>query len=141
MASNNEIEMSTLTGFDRWMARHNGPDAISRVLLVVAAILTGVGLFMRIIPIIGLALIVLLVVLWRIMSTNIIARRKEESGLLNHSGFLRPWLANPVAARAEHKMYVHVKCPTCGQKARLPRGVGKVIVTCPSCGDQYLKKG
>lgn len=141
MTSNNDIEMSTLTGFDRWMTRHNGPDAISRVLLVIAAILTGVGLFMRIIPVIGLALIVLLVVLWRILSTNIIARRREESGLLNHSGFLRPWLANPSAARMERKMYVHVKCPTCGQKARLPRGVGKVIVTCPSCGDQYLKKG
>ena len=142
MASNiNDGELATLTGFDRWMARHNGPDAISRILLIVAIILTGVGIFMQIIPVIMLALLILLVILWRTLSTNIIKRRKEESGLLSHAGFLRPWLANPSAARAERKMYIHVKCPTCGQKARLPRGVGKVIVTCPSCGDQYIKKG
>lgn len=141
MASNiNEEELATLTSFDRWMARHNGPDAISRVLLLVAIVLTSTGIYMRVIPVIMLALLVLLVALWRTLSTNIIKRRKEEAGMLSHSGFLRPWLANPGAAHAERKMYIHVKCPTCGQKARLPRGLGKVIVTCPSCGDQYIKK-
>lgn len=141
MASNNDGEMATLTSFDRWMAHHNGPDAISRLLLVLAVILTGCGLYAKLVPLIMLALIVLLVIVWRILSTNIIKRRKEESALLSHAGFLRPWLANPGAAHTEHKMYKHVKCPTCGQKARLPKGVGKVVVTCPSCGDQYIKKG
>lgn len=130
-----------LSGLDQWMVHHNGPDAISRLLLVLAAVLTCVGIFTKLIPLILLALVVLLVALWRTLSTDIIKRRKEESVVLTHSGVLRPWLANPAAAYDERKQYKHVKCPTCGQKARLPRGVGKVVVTCPSCGDQYVKKG
>jgi predicted RNA-binding Zn-ribbon protein involved in translation (DUF1610 family) len=141
MATHNDEEMATLTGFDRWMAHHNGPDAISRLLLILVVVLIACGIFLRFIPLIMIAIIVLLVILWRVLSTNIIKRRKEESALLSHMGVLRPWLANPVAAHVERKTYRHVKCPTCGQKARLPKGVGKVVVTCPSCGDQYIKKG
>ena len=141
MASQNTGTAGELTGFDRWMASHNGPDAISRVLVGLAAALTIVGILTRIIPIIVAALVVLLVVVWRMLSTNVIKRRQEESDMLRHTGVLRPWLANPAAAREERKVYRHVKCPVCGQKARLPKGVGKVVVTCPGCGEQYVKKG
>ena len=30
------------------------------------------------------------------------------------------------------------RCPTCGQSMRLPRGVGKVEVTCRSCSSHFL---
>lgn len=131
---------SEIQELDRWMSRHNGPDAISRMLIVLSVVLIVVGVATRLVPLVALTVVALLVATWRIMSTNIIGRRKEEGVVLQHAGPLRPWLANPTAAVREHKMYVHVTCPTCGQKARLPKGVGQVLVSCPACGNKYLKK-
>jgi len=33
--------------------------------------------------------------------------------------------------------YHHFVCPGCNQKLRVPRGRGKVLVTCPKCGRQF----
>lgn len=129
------------TWFERWMAGHNGPDAISRILAILSVALIVTGLLTQVAPVIIIAVIMLVVAFWRTLSTNIIQRRKEEDVVLRHSGFLRPWLANPKAAYDEHRRYVHVTCPTCGQKARLPRGVGKVLVVCPQCSTKYEDRG
>lgn len=129
-----------VTGFDRWMARHNGPDAIVRVASPLAAALLVAGIATKMFPLTIAAGILTLACLWRVLSTDIIKRRSEEASFLSHAGFMRPWLANPSAARAERKSYKHVTCPTCGQKARIPRGAGKVVVTCPGCGETYIKK-
>ena len=34
--------------------------------------------------------------------------------------------------------YYYFRCPSCGQSMRLPRGVGKVEVTCRSCSSHFL---
>ena len=35
------------------------------------------------------------------------------------------------------KEYYYFKCPTCGQSMRLPRGLGKVEITCRSCSSRF----
>ncbi|SHE41271.1 hypothetical protein [Clostridium fallax] len=40
----------------------------------------------------------------------------------------------------EKKNYKIVKCPKCGQKLRLPRGKGKIIVTCKKCSYEFKMK-
>ena len=37
----------------------------------------------------------------------------------------------------EHKVY---KCPKCKQPLRVPRGKGKILITCRSCGHKFEKK-
>lgn len=32
------------------------------------------------------------------------------------------------------------KCPACRQKIRVPRGKGRIEITCPRCGDRFIKK-
>lgn len=38
------------------------------------------------------------------------------------------------------KEYYYFKCPTCGQPMRIPRGLGKVQITCRSCASQFETK-
>ena len=37
----------------------------------------------------------------------------------------------------EHRYY---DCPRCRQQVRVPRGKGKISITCPKCGNQFIKK-
>ena len=34
----------------------------------------------------------------------------------------------------------HFRCPKCHQKVRVPRGKGKIQITCPKCGEKFIKK-
>ena len=38
---------------------------------------------------------------------------------------------------AQRKKYKIVKCPSCKQQLRLPRGKGKIVVTCKKCATKF----
>lgn len=40
----------------------------------------------------------------------------------------------------ERKQYRYLTCTQCGQKLRVPRGKGKIRVTCTKCRNQFLAK-
>ncbi|MDE1547672.1 hypothetical protein [Jeotgalibaca caeni] len=39
--------------------------------------------------------------------------------------------------RKAHRFY---KCPNCKQKVRVPKGHGKISITCPTCKTKFVKK-
>lgn len=41
------------------------------------------------------------------------------------------------AQRREYRFY---KCPDCRQKVRVPRGRGRIAITCPKCSTEFIKK-
>lgn len=42
--------------------------------------------------------------------------------------------------RQEKKIYRYFSCPQCGQSVRIPRGHGKVEITCPKCSAVFQKR-
>ncbi len=42
--------------------------------------------------------------------------------------------------RKQAKLFKFFKCPVCRQKLRVPKGKGKVEITCPNCGNKFIKK-
>ena len=38
------------------------------------------------------------------------------------------------------KQYHYYRCPQCRQKLRVPRGRGRIQISCPRCGTQFIKK-
>jgi len=41
---------------------------------------------------------------------------------------------------SQRKTHVFLKCPSCGNTLRLPKGKGKLLVTCPVCRHEFFKK-
>ena len=41
---------------------------------------------------------------------------------------------------ANRRVYHYYRCPQCRQKLRVPRGRGRIQISCPRCGTQFIKK-
>ncbi len=83
--------------------------------------------------------LILLVSIWRMLSRNIEARSKENQRFLT----LRWKLISRIKGRRkgkDRKNYLYFKCPECGQNLRVPRGKGKIEVTCPHCKKVFDKR-
>ncbi len=130
--------------FDRKMAEamrgRYGSDELNNLLNAIVLVLLIINIFAQQTWLLLIALALVVYVGWRIMSKNVEARRNENELFLDHAGRFRPWLRNPSAAFKEARTYKHAVCPVCGQKVRVPRGKGKLRVTCPKCHKKFEVK-
>ena len=120
-----------------WLRGRQGPDDLAISCTYLALILVVINIFARTSWLGWLALTLIVYAGFRIQSKNLGARAKENASFLQAIGPLRPWIQNPKAAAAERKQFKHVKCTKCGQKVRVPRGKGKLRVTCPKCHEKF----
>lgn len=120
-----------------WLRGRQGPDDLAvfsvdvAVVVLLISLLTGIGW----ISWIALALVVY--AMFRIQSRNLGARAQENEKFLKALGPARPWIQNPRAAWTELRTYKHVRCTSCRQRVRVPRGKGKLRVTCPKCKAKF----
>ena len=42
--------------------------------------------------------------------------------------------------RLKDRQHRYFDCPTCRQMVRVPRGKGKIAITCPRCREKFVKK-
>ena len=86
-----------------------------------------------------LSLILALIVVFRVMSRNYGRRRAENDAFLKVFGPVIHWFKRK-RAQARDKDHVYFKCPTCSQTLRVPRGKGKITITCRNCGTVFQEK-
>lgn len=110
----------------QWMQGRYGADALNLVLVGAGLVCS---LFGRNMVLYLCSLAFLTLALLRMFSRNIPARRRENAWLLGL--FRRP---------ADAKTHRRFRCPKCHQKVRVPRGKGKIQITCPKCGEKFIKK-
>ncbi|MBO7674417.1 MAG: zinc ribbon domain-containing protein [Atopobiaceae bacterium] len=120
-----------------WLRGRNGTDELSTCALVLAVVLVGLNILLRSFVVSVIALVLMAYAWWRMSSKNLEARENENGVFVESLGPLRPWIRNPAKAMAEARAYKHIKCPECGQRVRVPRGKGKVRITCPKCRHTY----
>jgi len=121
------------TRLAKWMVGRNGADEMSMAAVYVALLLVIINIFAKNMVLSIIALLLLAFAVWRMTSKNVAKRREENRAFATKMGPLRPWLRDPSAAFAENRNYKHLKCPECGQPMRVPRGKGRLRVTCPKC--------
>ena len=123
-----------------FMAGRYGADQLSRFLLGVVVVCLVVNLFTRWQALYLASLVVLGVCYFRMFSKNYAKRSAENQRYLEATGNVRGWFTKRRNRIAQSKDYHIYKCPSCGQKIRIPRGKGRICITCPKCGREFEKK-
>jgi DNA-directed RNA polymerase subunit RPC12/RpoP len=109
-----------------------GLDELGKTLIGITLILYVLGQFSESRIIQYLSLIAFIVFFYRFMS-----RQKYERGEENckYTRYLRSWKLK-YEYRKTAKIYM---CTKCGKMNRVPKGRGKVRITCPNCGNSIIR--
>ncbi|MBM7869896.1 DNA-directed RNA polymerase subunit RPC12/RpoP [Clostridium pascui] len=78
--------------------------------------------------------------LFRILSRDIIKRGKENMAFLqwwNKISYKFRNKSNEIKSMKTHRIF---KCPNCKLKLRVPKGKGKVTITCSRCKTKFSKR-
>ncbi len=121
----------------------NGFDALNKLLLGLAVVLwigsrfTSGGLytllFYGFLAAAGFCI-------FRCLSRNIMRRQEENRRFTGMADRFRGSSETFSNRREQYMEYKVFKCPSCGMKMRVPRGEGKIRVTCRQCGAVFEKK-
>lgn len=127
----------------QFMYGRRGTDDFSRFLLIVTMILLVLSLFFSgaaktVFWVLGLACLVYSYV--RILSRNIYKRQQENSWYLKKKSAVKRWFRSIKDRWQQRKDYRFFRCPSCHTLLRVPKGKGKLLLTCRKCGNRFERK-
>lgn len=124
----------------RFMIGRNGVDQFSRFLTYVALALIIVNMFTHNTVIWALGLAALIWSYFRILSKNTARRREENGRYLQLEYKVTNGVRNWRDRMKQRKDYAFFRCPSCKAMLRVPKGKGKIRVTCRKCGNAFERK-
>jgi DNA-directed RNA polymerase subunit RPC12/RpoP len=124
----------------QFMSGRHGLDELARFQSVLVLVLLILGMITRwnIFTLLALALMVYMY--FRVFSRNHARRYEENRKYLDFRGKrIASWnkFKKRVAQRRDYRFY---KCPSCRQEVRVPKGHGKIEITCPKCRERFIRK-
>ena len=138
--------------FRQFMYGRYGMDQLNRFLSMLSLVVLVVSMFVRK-PVLDIIVLVLLALCYfRMFSKNISKRYAENAKFLRMTSkvlgrFFRRNVYGYQKRRfdfkaywEQRKIYRFFACPGCGQKVRVPRGKGKICITCPKCRTEFIKR-
>jgi len=117
-----------------------GMDHLTMFLLFLSIILSFIASLSGIFWLTLIGYIIFGIGIYRMLSRNTAKRSME-----NYRFFM---FINPIYTRflkirgqfQDRKTHRFYKCPNCKAKLRLPKGKGKITITCPQCNTTFKKK-
>lgn len=117
----------------RFMMGRYGTDKLNTVILGTGVVIALISVFLTKAP--GLALILTTIsyglmfwAIFRCFSRNTYKRYRENRRFLM------------ILDRVKDREHKHFDCPKCHQPVRVPRGKGKIAITCPKCREKFIRK-
>ena len=120
------------TGLRQFMMGRYGNDKLNMWILGTGVIVCLISMFISV-PAANLLLTLIsygcmFTAIFRTLSRNTYKRYQENRKFL--------LLLDKIKDR-EHKYF---SCPKCRQSVRVPRGKGKIAITCPKCREKFIRK-
>ena len=119
-------------GTRRFMAGRYGTDKLNSAILWVGVGVCILSLLIRV-PLVNLLLTLLSYILmgiaiFRTLSRNTYKRYQENRKFLS------------LLQRCKDREHRYFSCPRCRQTVRVPRGKGKIAISCPKCRERFIRK-
>ena len=119
-------------GIRTFMAGRYGTDRLNMVILCAGLVASILSMMIRVQPMNlifwALSYGLMIWAIFRSLSRNTYKRYQENRKFLQLTGRLKD---------REHRYF---DCPKCRQTVRVPRGKGKISITCPRCKEKFVKK-
>ena len=128
--------------FRKFMVGRYGVDQLSNGLNLLFMLMVIVGLLSDNKMFLYLALIPMIYNYYRIFSKNF-SKRYNENRI--YTNFMAPYynfidkIKNKIQKqqKRDYKNYKYFTCKSCKQELRIPKGKGKVTITCPRCKHSF----
>lgn len=124
----------------RFMVGRYGQDELGQFLFATAlvtmllSILFGGSVWYTI------ALILLIFGYYRMLSKNHARRYQENAKYLLYYNKVKALMKRKQYQLKQYKQFHIYRCPSCKQKIRIPRGKGKISISCPKCKTEFIRR-
>ncbi len=148
------------------MAGRYGLDALGKFTLIAAVVIMVINMFFEnsLLSILEWAL--LIITIFRMFSKNGSKRAEENNTYMQYSAKVKNWFSNrgriedkqkgkktttnqtsqsgqsgpfsQAGTQSDDSVCIFV-CPNCGTKLRVPKGKGKIQITCPVCQNSFIE--
>ena len=116
----------------RFMQGRYGMDDLGRFTMMVILVLMAASILFQS-GILNLCVCAgLIYCYYRAFSRNIAKRYEENQKFLGRK--------YRILSKGGDKTVRIFKCPTCGQRVRVPKGKGKISIHCPKCNTDFIKR-
>lgn len=128
----------------RFMQGRYGVDQFSNFLTIAALVMLVIEFFVPVAHIRSglnsLALLLLVYSYYRILSKNHYKRYTENECYLKYYNKIKFYFARKKSHMQQRKTHKIFKCPSCKQAIRIPKGKGKIAITCPKCHTEFIRR-
>ena len=131
---------ASMNFFQRFMLGRYGLDQLSVAMVLLGMVLAIFSRVLGLWPLYTLAYLLLFLTILRVISRNIPRRTAENQKFLGLLYPLTRFWQGRGRRREDKKRYKYFRCKRCGQTLRVPRGRGKLQITCPKCHYEFIRK-
>lgn len=129
----------------RMMYGRYGNDQLGNFLFVLYLIIFVIQMLLKRTPATAILVIpsyaILFVHIFRTFSKNIYKRQRENQKFLQLIKPVKDYMKFlSMRFRERHSTKVLYRCSKCHQVIRVPKGRGKIAITCPKCRFEFIKK-
>ena len=124
----------------QFMIGRYGTDGLNQFLSIASLVLLLIAIISRVSLFTYLGAALLIFCYYRTFSRNISKRTEENYRYYAVKDRIRSKFSSLRDQWNNRKLYHYYRCPQCRQKLRVPRGRGRIQISCPRCGTQFIKK-
>lgn len=127
-----QFSMKTAAALRSFMAGRYGTDRLNMAILCAGLVASILSMLIPVQPLNlifwALSYILMFLAIFRTLSRNTYKRYQENRKFLQ------------IFDRLKDRQHRYFDCPKCRQMVRVPRGKGKISITCPRCKERFVKK-
>lgn len=124
----------------RFMMGRYGGDQLSMGLVIFSILLTFIGELTHLQLLGFIGYIPLGISIFRVFSRDVQRRRTENYKFTMLISPIYSWFKKKQSHVKDRKTHAYFICPNCKRKLRLPKGKGKIIITCPICKTEFKQR-